>query len=160
MPLTMWHAWIPQKRIFLSHKDSANLHRTGTTQCWSGGLNAPLLHTTSARAHSVPGWRFGRRHDAAIRLVTADRRQRNVKAHAAAFGGDPDNITIFGQSGGGSKVTTLPSAPATHRLFQQAVIKSGVMGSPLSGSNQGAAKRVAELTFQAAGGKAGRCCVL
>jgi para-nitrobenzyl esterase len=48
-----------------------------------------------------------------------------VKANIAQFGGDPGNVTIFGQSGGGGKVATLMSDPAAKGLFHKAVIESG-----------------------------------
>lgn len=48
-----------------------------------------------------------------------------VKANAEAFGGDPENITIFGQSGGGGKVGTLMCMPEADGLFQKAIIQSG-----------------------------------
>lgn len=50
---------------------------------------------------------------------------RWVKANIAQFGGDPDNVTIFGQSGGGSKVSTLTAMPVAKGLFQKAIIESG-----------------------------------
>ena len=50
---------------------------------------------------------------------------RWVKANIAQFGGDPDNVTIFGQSGGGSKVSTLMAMPVAHGLFHKAIIESG-----------------------------------
>ena len=48
-----------------------------------------------------------------------------VKANITQFGGDPNNVTIFGQSGGGSKVSTLTAMPAAHGLFHKAIIESG-----------------------------------
>ncbi len=51
-----------------------------------------------------------------------------VKDNIAAFGGDPDNVTIFGQSGGGGKVTTLLQMPAADGLYHRAIVMSGVMG--------------------------------
>ncbi|MDR6942024.1 carboxylesterase/lipase family protein [Mucilaginibacter pocheonensis] len=48
-----------------------------------------------------------------------------VKQNIASFGGDPDNVTIFGQSGGGAKVGTLMNAPSAKGLFQKAIIESG-----------------------------------
>lgn len=48
-----------------------------------------------------------------------------VRRNIAAFGGDPDNITIFGQSGGGLKVATLMASPLADGLFQRAIIQSG-----------------------------------
>jgi len=43
-----------------------------------------------------------------------------------SFGGDPGNVTIFGQSGGGGKVHTLLQIPAADDLFQKGIIQSGM----------------------------------
>ena len=48
-----------------------------------------------------------------------------VKENIAQFGGDPDNVTIFGQSGGGGKVTSLMNAPSAKGLFHKAIVESG-----------------------------------
>lgn len=48
-----------------------------------------------------------------------------VRANVAAFGGDPNNVTIFGQSGGGGKVTSLMNAPSAKGLFHKAIVQSG-----------------------------------
>ena len=48
-----------------------------------------------------------------------------VRANIARFGGDPDNVTIFGESGGGGKVSTLLAMPASRGLFHKAIIQSG-----------------------------------
>ena len=48
-----------------------------------------------------------------------------VKANIAAFGGDPDNVMIFGESGGGFKTGTLLAMPAAHGLFHKCSIESG-----------------------------------
>ncbi len=47
--------------------------------------------------------------------------QRNIEA----FGGDPDNVTVFGQSGGGAKIATLMAMPAAKGLFHKAITMSG-----------------------------------
>jgi para-nitrobenzyl esterase len=47
-----------------------------------------------------------------------------VKANIAAFGGDPDNVTIFGQSAGAVAVRTLLSCPQARGLFHRAIIMS------------------------------------
>ncbi|MDQ8729751.1 carboxylesterase/lipase family protein [Bradyrhizobium sp. LHD-71] len=49
---------------------------------------------------------------------------RWVKQNIAAFGGDPDNVTIFGQSGGASKVAVLLAMPQAQGLFHKAIIQS------------------------------------
>ena len=51
-----------------------------------------------------------------------------VKTNVENFGGDPANVTIFGQSGGGGKVNTLLNAPAAKGLFHKAIIQSGGLG--------------------------------
>ena len=48
-----------------------------------------------------------------------------VRDNIAAFGGDPGNVTIFGQSGGGMKVGTLLAMPAASGLFHKAILQSG-----------------------------------
>ncbi|MCR5077269.1 MAG: carboxylesterase family protein [Prevotella sp.] len=50
---------------------------------------------------------------------------RWVKENISQFGGNPDNVTIFGQSGGGGKVSTLMAMPAAHGLFHKAIVESG-----------------------------------
>lgn len=51
-----------------------------------------------------------------------------VWENIAAFGGDPGNVTIFGQSGGGMKVSALTQTPEADGLFQRGIIMSGVAG--------------------------------
>ena len=48
-----------------------------------------------------------------------------VRDNIAAFGGDPGNVTIFGQSGGGGKVCTLMAMPSAQGLFSKAIVQSG-----------------------------------
>jgi para-nitrobenzyl esterase len=48
-----------------------------------------------------------------------------IKANIAAFGGDPDNVTLFGESGGGGKVNALMMTPRARGLFHKAIIQSG-----------------------------------
>ncbi len=50
-----------------------------------------------------------------------------VHDNIAAFGGDPEKVLIFGQSGGGGKVQSLLQTPAADGLFQRAVIMSGIL---------------------------------
>lgn len=49
-----------------------------------------------------------------------------VRDNAAAFGGDPGNVTIFGESAGGAAVTQLMVAPSARGLFHRAVVQSGM----------------------------------
>jgi para-nitrobenzyl esterase len=64
-----------------------------------------------------------------------------VRDNVAAFGGDPGNVTIFGQSGGGGKVSTLMAMPAAKGLFHKAVSISGSLFS--FSTRDGAAKLAA-----------------
>ena len=48
-----------------------------------------------------------------------------VRDNAAAFGGDAGNVMVFGESGGGAKISTLLAMPAAGGLFHRAVIQSG-----------------------------------
>jgi para-nitrobenzyl esterase len=58
---------------------------------------------------------------------------RWVRENIANFGGDPDTVMIYGQSGGGSKVTTLMGMPAAAGLFHRASVQSGGGGNPPAG---------------------------
>ena len=70
-----------------------------------------------------------------------------VRDNIANFGGDPGNVTIFGQSGGGGKVGTLMTMPAAKGLFHKAVVESGslLMANKPEDSAKLAAAVMAEL---------------
>ena len=60
-----------------------------------------------------------------------------VKDNIAAFGGDPENITIMGQSAGAASVQLLCQSPLTEGLFQKAVMSSGCgLGGMLAGKEE------------------------
>ena len=48
-----------------------------------------------------------------------------VHENIASFGGDPDNVTIFGQSAGGGSVSSLPLIKGSHQYFQKVIVQSG-----------------------------------
>lgn len=52
---------------------------------------------------------------------------RWIQENIEGFGGDPDNVTLFGQSGGGMKVLTLMQTPEANQLFQKGIVQSGVI---------------------------------
>jgi para-nitrobenzyl esterase len=51
-----------------------------------------------------------------------------VREHIAAFGGDPDNITLFGESAGGISVCSHLGSPMSTGLFHRAIVQSGPCG--------------------------------
>src|SRR3954454_19106275 len=61
---------------------------------------------------------------------------RWVHENIANFGGDPDRVMIYGQSGGGSKVTTLMGMPSAAGLFHRASVQSGGGGNIPTGEQQ------------------------
>lgn len=73
-----------------------------------------------------------------------------VNENISAFGGDPANVTIFGQSGGGGKVSTLMAMPAAKGLFHRAIVESA---SAIRGVPKDAATQSAERFLNAAGVK-------
>lgn len=70
-----------------------------------------------------------------------------VRDNIAEFGGDPGNVTIFGQSGGGAKCATLMAMPAARGLFHRAWTMSGqqVTGRTREHANEDARKVLAAL---------------
>ncbi len=81
---------------------------------------------------------------------------RWVRDNIAQFGGDPGNVTIFGQSGGGGKVSAVMAMPSAKGLFHKAIIQSGFGTStvPLDEAKQVVA-RLFEATGVAPGDMAG-----
>ena len=75
-----------------------------------------------------------------------------VRDNIASFGGDPGKVTIFGQSGGGAKVSALLAMPAAQGLFHRAAVQSGsgLRMVPRTYSTRLAAQTLAELGVSAA----------
>jgi para-nitrobenzyl esterase len=74
-----------------------------------------------------------------------------VRANIAAFGGDPGNVTVFGQSGGGFKISMLMAMPSAQGLFHKAIIQSG---SVLRGNTPAVSTKHAEWVLDHLGLKA------
>ena len=73
-----------------------------------------------------------------------------VRDNAEAFGGDPNNVTIFGQSGGAGKVSTLMAMPPAKGLFHRAIVESGasLRGVPKEAATRSASAFMAKLGLQ------------
>ncbi|EHI99142.1 Carboxylesterase type B [Clostridium sp. DL-VIII] len=72
-----------------------------------------------------------------------------IRDNIEQFGGDPNNVTVFGESGGGAKVLALMTTPYAKGLFQKGIVESGAtepMG--VNFTSKEASKRVTELTLQ------------
>ncbi|MBR5108689.1 MAG: carboxylesterase family protein [Clostridia bacterium] len=88
-----------------------------------GFLAHPEL-TKEAAAHGEIGLNFG--------LLDQQAGIRWVKRNIAAFGGDPENITVFGQSAGGRSTWMQVTSPANRGLFQKAIVQSGALDSGIA----------------------------
>ena len=76
-----------------------------------------------------------------------------VRDNIGRFGGDPGNVTIFGQSGGGGKVSTLLAMPSAKGLFHKAIVESG---STLTHMRPDRAQQTTEKVFANLGLKPGQ----
>jgi len=74
-----------------------------------------------------------------------------VRDNIGGFGGDPSNVTIFGQSGGGGKVSTLMAMPAAKGLFHRAIVQSAaaLKGVPRADATQAAETILGKLSLRA-----------
>jgi para-nitrobenzyl esterase len=72
---------------------------------------------------------------------------RWVRDNIAEFGGDPDNVLLFGESGGGAKICALMAMPSAQGLFHRAVVESGPMvwGVPAERATQSARHALAAM---------------
>jgi para-nitrobenzyl esterase len=73
-----------------------------------------------------------------------------VRDNIEGFGGDPDNVTLFGQSGGGRKVSTLLAMPAAQGLYHRAITMSGshILGVPRDRAAESAERLMATVGVQ------------
>ncbi|HVW21004.1 MAG TPA: carboxylesterase family protein [Opitutaceae bacterium] len=76
-----------------------------------------------------------------------------VRENIAEFGGDPDRVMIFGQSGGGAKCATLMAMPGAHGLFHRVLTMSG---QQITASRRESATKVARSVIAALGLEPGR----
>ncbi len=79
------------------------------------GLLAHPLLTKESPQHSSGNYMF-------LDIIAA---LKWIQKNIAAFGGDPENVTIFGESGGGDKVVCMLTSPLAKGLFHKAICESG-----------------------------------
>lgn len=93
-----------------------------------GSLGA-FAHPALSKEAGAKGWTGG------YALMDAVAALEWVKRNAAAFGGDPDNVTLSGQSAGAAMVVNLLSVPSAKGLYHKAIVESGALlapGTPLT----------------------------
>jgi para-nitrobenzyl esterase len=106
--------------IELPFYDGENLARTGDVVVVSINHRLNILGFLNLAAY---GEKYKDSANVGMRDVVASLEW--VRGNIAAFGGDPANVTVFGQSGGGGKVTTLLYAPSAKGLLHKAISESG-----------------------------------
>ena len=124
--------------------DGKNLSKTGDVVIVSVNHRLNLLGFLDLSAY---GEKYKNSANAGIMDLVASLEW--IRDNIEEFGGDPNNVTIFGVSGGGAKVLTLMATPAAKGLFHKAISESGAvekMGMTLLPEK--ATRRVAELTLE------------
>lgn len=73
--------------------------------------------------------RYGGQYENSGNLVMADivAALQWVRENIASFGGDPDNVTVFGHSSGGAKISNLLQISAADGLYHKAIIQTGII---------------------------------
>lgn len=127
-----------RRPVMLYIHGGAYAHGSGSSPLYDGGklcrLGEVVVVTLNHRLNAFGHLYLAGLSDAAARefpdagntgmldLVLA---LRWVRDNIAAFGGDPDNVMVFGQSGGGAKIATLMALPQAKGLFHRAATMSG-----------------------------------
>ncbi len=123
---------------------------SGSAPCYDGASFARdgvVLVTLNYRL-GAEGFLFFEQEDAVPNLGLLDQiaALRWVRENIAAFGGDPDRVTVFGESAGAMSIGTLLAMPAAAGLFHRAVLQSGAAHHTLDpGSATLVTGRLAEL---------------
>ena len=83
------------------------------------------------------------KHSGNLGIVDLEASLKWIRDNIAQFGGDPNNVTIFGQSGGGAKVLALMATPSAKGLFHKGIVQSAALieANPVS-------HKVAELVMK------------
>ncbi|MGX5802653.1 carboxylesterase/lipase family protein [Bradyrhizobium sp. Arg314] len=133
--LNVWAPVDGQKRpVMVFFHGGAYFYGSGGAPMYDGGRLAEkgdvVVVTVNHRLH-ILGFMHLADHSeklkgcANVGLLDLVEALRWIRRNIAAFGGDPQNVTIFGESGGGGKVSCLMAMPAAAGLFQKAIVQSG-----------------------------------
>lgn len=107
--------------------DGENLARRGVVLV---SINHRLGPLGFMDLSSIAGPEYARSGN--VSLLDMELALKWVQENIAVFGGDPDRVTIFGQSGGGAKVSSLLTMPSAKGLFHRAIVQSGSFSSALT----------------------------
>jgi para-nitrobenzyl esterase len=135
------NVWTPasgdgrKRPVMLYIHGGAYSHGSGSSPLYDGGVLARhgdvVVVTVNHRLNAF-GYLYLRRFGDADWADSGNSGQLDlvlalewVRENIAAFGGDPDRVLAFGQSGGGAKVATMMAMPAAAGLFQRAASMSG-----------------------------------
>lgn len=137
----------------------------GSAQLYRGTNLAPQLdvvHVSIGYRLGVLGWLDLRAFGTPARPVEANLGLRDqlaalewVRRNIAEFGGDPDNVTVMGESAGAASVLALLASPASDGLFARAISQSGLLKVPSPGRVADLAGRFADLMDELDGGVEG-----
>lgn len=130
--------------------DGANLARRGDVVVVSVNHRLNIFGFLHLADIAGPDWA----HSGNAGMLDLVASLRWVRDNIASFGGDPGNVTIFGESGGGGKVSVLLAMPAAHGLFHRAVIQSG---AAIRVSTRERGNALAEAVLNEAGLGRGEC---
>ena len=115
---------LPQRlRLFSRFYDGASLARTLRRR--RRQHQPPPERRSATRIWATPAPSFAQ--SGAVGMLDIVAALEWVQDNVERFGGDPNLVTIFGQSGGGRKVATLMAMPSATGLFHRAIIESGAI---------------------------------
>ena len=103
------------------------LNGSGSMPCYDGtafARDGVVLVTLNYRL-GAPGYLYLGAGTGNLGLLDQISALTWVRANIAAFGGDPENVTVFGESAGAMSIGTLLATPAAAGLFRRAVLQSG-----------------------------------
>lgn len=113
--------------------DGTNLSEYGDVVVVSLNHRLNLLGYLNLSAYGEKYWNSGNVGNADIVAAL-----RWIRDNIQNFGGDPENVTLFGQSGGGMKIWTLMQTAEADGLYHKAIIQSGILEDFIDEKNQDA----------------------